>query len=97
MAVGALTITPRANVSAAITGHLGPGAPPAQDGLAFVAFASRLQGKPQPRIVIQKLELSKELEDRSPRPLQKRLRRQRSAAVHLLEWILVNLPKAGRR
>jgi nicotinamide-nucleotide amidase len=97
MAAGALTITPHANVSAAITGHLGPGAPPAQDGLAFVAFASRAQGKGQPRIVIKELELSKELEDPNPRPLQKRLRRQRSAAVHLLEWILVNLPKASRK
>jgi nicotinamide-nucleotide amidase len=97
MAAGALTITPHATVSAAITGHLGPGAPLSQDGLAFVAFASRVQGKQQPRIVIKKLELSKELEDRSPRPLQKRLRRQRSAAVHLLEWILLNLAKAGRR
>ncbi|HET6326259.1 MAG TPA: CinA family protein [Planctomycetaceae bacterium] len=96
MAAGALTSTPHATVSAAITGHLGPGAPPPQDGLAFLAFASRTHVSKQPRIVVKKLELSKDPEDTSRRPLAKRLRRQRSAAVHLLQWILVNLPKAGR-
>jgi PncC family amidohydrolase len=96
MAVGVLTSTPHANVSAAITGHLGPGAPTGQDGLVFLAFASRAHRSQPPHVVIKKLELSKEPEDRVARPLQKRLRRQRSAAAHLLDWIFVNLPKASR-
>ncbi len=96
MAAGALASTPQATVAGAITGHLGPGAPPAQDGLAFLAFASRPHpGKP-PRLVVKKVELSQEPDDTSRRPLTKRLRRQRSAAAHLLQWILVNLPKASR-
>jgi nicotinamide-nucleotide amidase len=97
MAAGVLTSTPRADVSAAVTGHLGPGAPPAQDGLAYLAFAVRAHGGGPPRIFIKKWELSKEPKDNRSRLLQKRLRRQRSAAAHLLEWILVNLPKASRR
>lgn len=39
MAVGVLDRTPEANLSAAITGHLGPGAPPEKDGVVFVAIA----------------------------------------------------------
>jgi nicotinamide-nucleotide amidase len=96
MASGALAATPHADVSAAITGHLGPGAPPSQDGLIFLAVASRTQREQQPRLAIKKLELSGEPGDQSAKPLQRRFRRQRSAAAHLLEWILVNLPKKTR-
>jgi PncC family amidohydrolase len=96
MATGALKATPQADVSAAITGHLGPGAPPAQDGLVFVAFAARGPAG-STRVVVKHIELADEKGDGSGRPLQRRLRRQRSAAVHLLEWILINLPKCGRK
>ena len=41
MARGALERTSEAGMAAAITGHLGPGAPPEQDGLVFVAVATR--------------------------------------------------------
>ena len=41
MAIGVLERTPEADLSAAITGHLGPNAPPEQDGLVFVALARR--------------------------------------------------------
>lgn len=41
MAVGALKITPEAKWSAAVTGHLGPGAPEGLDGVVFVALAER--------------------------------------------------------
>jgi PncC family amidohydrolase len=95
MVAGALAQTPHADISAAVTGHLGPGAPPAQDGLVFVAFTRRARGA-QPRIAIKKLELSRETGDRIRQPLKKRLRRQRSAAAQLLDWILVNLPKSSR-
>lgn len=41
MAWGVLANTPEADVAAAVTGHLGPGAPPEQDGLIFVGLAVR--------------------------------------------------------
>jgi hypothetical protein len=43
------------------------------------------------------LELSHEAGDRIRQPLKKRLRRQRSAAAHVLDWILVNLPTTTRK
>jgi nicotinamide-nucleotide amidase len=42
MAVGVLRITPEAMFSAAITGHLGPAAPPQLDGVVYIAVAQRL-------------------------------------------------------
>jgi PncC family amidohydrolase len=39
MALGVLRQTSEANFSVAITGHLGPGAPPATDGQVFIAVA----------------------------------------------------------
>ncbi|HAY79943.1 MAG TPA: damage-inducible protein [Planctomycetaceae bacterium] len=41
MVRGVLQRTPEAHVAAATTGHLGPGAPPAQDGVVFVSVAQR--------------------------------------------------------
>lgn len=41
MADGALKQTPEADLSAAITGHLGPQAPVEQDGLVYVGIATR--------------------------------------------------------
>jgi nicotinamide mononucleotide (NMN) deamidase PncC len=41
MAAGVLERTPRADVAVSVTGHLGPDAPRGQDGLVFVALASR--------------------------------------------------------
>jgi PncC family amidohydrolase len=41
MAAGVLDRTPQADVAVSVTGHLGPDAPPAQDGLVFVAVAFR--------------------------------------------------------
>ena len=41
MARGVLERTPEADVSVAVTGHLGPQAPPDQDGLVFIAGATR--------------------------------------------------------
>jgi len=97
MASGALRTTPHAEVAASITGHLGPGAPPRQDGLVFMAFAWRKEGEKQPSLAIKKLELAREPGDGNTKPLQRRLRRQRSAAAHLLGWICVNLPKTGQK
>ena len=41
MAAGVLQFTPEADISAAITGHLGPDAPAELDGVAFIALARR--------------------------------------------------------
>jgi nicotinamide-nucleotide amidase len=41
MAIGILQRTDDADWSAAVTGHLGPGAPPEKDGVIFVATARR--------------------------------------------------------
>ncbi|MCA9016945.1 MAG: CinA family protein [Planctomycetaceae bacterium] len=41
MALGVLKQTPEASLAASITGHLGPQAPQAQDGLICIAVASR--------------------------------------------------------
>ncbi|TWT92824.1 CinA family protein [Stieleria varia] len=44
MAVGALRNTRQADIAGSITGHLGPGAPPEQDGQVFIGFARRTNG-----------------------------------------------------
>jgi nicotinamide-nucleotide amidase len=41
MARGVLERTPEASLSASITGHLGPGAPPDLDGVAFIGIATK--------------------------------------------------------
>ena len=43
MVVGALKTTPQADIAAAITGHLGPDAPPGFDGLVFIGIGRRDQ------------------------------------------------------
>jgi len=91
MALGVLDITPQAEIAAAITGHLGPGAPPAQDGLLYLAFARRSRSPRRSRLAIQKVELANEPGDNLKNPELRRLRRQRSAAAHLLSWILKGL------
>lgn len=42
MADGLLKTTPEADLAAAITGHLGPGAPADQDGIVYVSLRSRV-------------------------------------------------------
>jgi nicotinamide-nucleotide amidase len=97
MASGALEVTPQADIAAAVTGHLGPDAPPAQDGLVFVAFCRR-SWSPSRRTrlpwAIRKIELAAESGDDLRDPLRRRLRRQRSAAAHLLTMILEQLETA---
>jgi len=41
MAAGALMATPEADLAASVTGHLGPNAPPEQDGLIYIGLAER--------------------------------------------------------
>lgn len=93
MAAGALDITSQADVAAAVTGHLGPGAPPAQDGLIYIAFAMRARSGKPGRPAIVKLELAREPGDTLKSPERRRLRRQRSAAAHVLTLVLNELSR----
>ncbi len=43
MATQVLAKTPEADYSAAVTGHLGPGAPENKDGMVFVSIARRIE------------------------------------------------------
>jgi nicotinamide-nucleotide amidase len=46
MALGVLRNTAEADYAAAVTGHLGPQAPPELDGAIFISIAQRRAGKP---------------------------------------------------
>jgi nicotinamide-nucleotide amidase len=91
MVSGALRITLHADVAASVTGHLGPGAPPGQDGLVYIAFARRSPSGKSSKPSVAKIELTAEADDGRTPPGRRRLRRQKSAAAHTLSWILQNL------
>jgi len=88
MAENVLRKTPKANLSAAVTGHLGPGAPKNQDGLIYAAVAMRgsgTTGKRQMKTVVKKhLLVDERTGARARRPEEIRLKRQRSAALYVL-------------
>ena len=65
MVAGALKATPQADIAAAVTGHLGPGAPEELDGVVFLALMCREQ-----RPKVRQIQLSK----------TKRVARQRETA-----------------
>jgi nicotinamide-nucleotide amidase len=77
MARGVLRSTPQAEFSAAITGHLGPGAPAEQDGLIWMAVANRAG-----TVVTRSVWLTKE----AVPPVSLRLTRQDAAAEALLDF-----------
>jgi nicotinamide-nucleotide amidase len=95
MAEGVLAITPHADIAGAVTGHLGPGAPPEQDGLVYVAFARRGRSRKALKVSVTRHLLTEEPGDALKNPERKRVRRQRSAAFHLLSRILAELAEAG--
>lgn len=68
MVRGALARTAHADIAAAITGHLGPNAPPHQDGVVFIAVGDR------DRIDVERVQLKS----------QQRRERKREAAADLL-------------
>ena len=74
MAEAVLKKTTEANLAVAITGHLGPQAPPAIDGKIFMAIAVRKQNK----IEINQFEQNLERTERRERQLE--------AATHLLKF-----------
>jgi nicotinamide-nucleotide amidase len=94
MVEGALSITPHANIAGAVTGHLGPGSPPGQDGLVYISFARRVRARKSFKVTVARHELANEPGDAIKSPERKRLRRQRSAAAHVLSKILAELADA---
>jgi PncC family amidohydrolase len=84
MARNVLKITPQATVSAAITGDLGPDAPPATDGTAWIACATRDE-----RTLTKHVELPSEVPEDGT---SLRFVRQRAAAELLLQTVIDFLP-----
>lgn len=103
MVRGALELTHEADFAAAITGHLGPGAPEGEDGLVFSAVGAR--GQP-PRI--EKFFLPREahwarmsgnlrtLDTTSQAALRLRHERQMLASKHLLRMVRALLTGSAR-
>jgi nicotinamide-nucleotide amidase len=55
MAERVLEKTPEADVAAAVTGHLGPNAPPELDGLIFMSVAERSSGKQRVKTTVKRM------------------------------------------
>jgi nicotinamide-nucleotide amidase len=85
MAERVLAIIPEADVSIAITGHLGPQAPPELDGVVWLAVGFR-NGEQLPRVFAERLIL----------PPQSRLERQALAVEGALRFLAGNLEVNGR-
>lgn len=83
MAERVLEATPEADVSAAVTGHLGPNAPREMDGLVYIAVVHRPpRGRKRNRVFI--------LEYRCPSETH-RVARQRLAAAQVLQFLAATL------
>ena len=76
MARGVLENTPEANISASITGHLGPDAPTVLDGVVHIAIARRQDGEVT---LLSCREIMLEITNRP--------HRQREAALHVLRLV----------
>ena len=84
MACGVLRHTPQADCSASVTGHLGPQAPPRQDGLIYIGLAKRITGRKNDPLqtAVRRFRLPV-LDARSPQ--RNRHRRQKAAAQEVLQ------------
>ena len=91
MAIGVLKKTPHANISAAVTGHLGPLAPKELDGVGFVAIAIRRQN------VVQANECQCIADSRFELRQQSRVDRQYEAAAIVLEFVLKSIERHLQR
>ncbi|EMI53545.1 CinA family protein [Rhodopirellula sallentina] len=78
MATGVLAATSEAHWGAAITGHLGPGAPVESDGRVFVSMARRGADGVGRLVAVDECVLQS----------TDRIDRQKEAAEYLIEWIL---------
>jgi nicotinamide-nucleotide amidase len=75
-----LAAVPEADVSVAVTGHLGPNAPPELDGIVWLAVGVR-NGEQCPHTFVERLQL----------PPQSRLERQARAVEEALRFLAGNL------
>ena len=92
MAVGVLNHTPHATISASVTGHLGPGAPPDLDGVAWSSIA--LRGRNDILTTSRLLRLDKHhSQDRRNglTSIDLRLNRQQAAAEQVLRFCVERL------
>lgn len=80
MARGVLTNTPEADLAAAVTGHLGPNAPPGFDGVIYVAVALRRGARIQV-VRVQRLQLTSTT----------RYQRQREAVSHVFRCLIESI------
>jgi len=95
LAVAALTRTPEATISLAVTGHLGPGSPINQDGIVFVSIARKVSGRnPTPNDVTTTKVFLKSTTPVSMHDYRSREERQREAGESVLEILLHELDKA---
>jgi nicotinamide mononucleotide (NMN) deamidase PncC len=83
MAERVLAIIPEADVSVAVTGHLGPHAPPELDGLVFIAVGLQTRKVKQHAIAVQV--------KRFQLPKATRLARQKRAVEAALRWLASQL------
>jgi PncC family amidohydrolase len=83
LALSALSHTPEATIAAAITGHLGPGAPPALDGIVYCAVAFRDPSIPRRCVPYQLASPA----PRDERDIERRESRQAEAAQQLMKTL----------
>ncbi|MEX0715314.1 MAG: nicotinamide-nucleotide amidohydrolase family protein [Planctomycetaceae bacterium] len=95
MATGVLERTPEADMSASVTGHLGPNAPAEQDGLAYFAIAIRGPERPSatPQVAVHERRLAPKAGSDDGKSL--RLHRQREAAHILLALVRETLEQSS--
>jgi PncC family amidohydrolase len=77
MAMRVLAMTPEADIAASVTGHLGPNAPPALDGVVFAGIARRQPGRRKPIVTVQQFRC---------RRADSRVARQRWVVGQVLEF-----------
>lgn len=87
MALRVLALTTEADVAASVTGHLGPNAPAALDGVVFTAVARRQSGRHQPRVAVKKLRC---------RQANSRSVRQRWVVNQVLEFLADQLTPSSK-
>ena len=90
LALAVLERTPEADLSAAVTGHLGPNAPPELDGVVYVAVTERAAPE---RVVA---ELRHVLGAIGDDPAEVRCQRQRTATKIVLDAVADVLASSGR-
>jgi PncC family amidohydrolase len=84
--------TPQANLAASITGHLGPSAPPAMDGVVFCSIVTRVVNDRKFETEKVSLAFTKRFQLSAEAPLdsndlERRRSRQHEAAIRLIEHI----------